>query len=60
MLEATDTEWAPWTGVNANRQKVARLHAVRHVPARPRLRRQGTGWLRRPTPPSLLPARQLL
>ena len=31
MLEATDTQWAPWTGVNANRQKVARLHAIRHV-----------------------------
>jgi len=31
MLAATDTEWAPWTGVNANRQKVARLHAIRHV-----------------------------
>ncbi len=31
MLDATDTEWAPWTGVNANRQKVARLHAIRHV-----------------------------
>ena len=31
MLEATDTEWAPWTGVNANRQKVARIHAIRHV-----------------------------
>ncbi|MCB1013530.1 MAG: polyphosphate kinase 2, partial [Acidimicrobiales bacterium] len=31
MLAATDTDWAPWTGVNANRQKVARLHAIRHV-----------------------------
>jgi len=31
MVDATDTEWAPWTGVNANRQKVARLHAIRHV-----------------------------
>ena len=31
MLEATDSEAAPWTGVNANRQKVARLHAIRHV-----------------------------
>ena len=31
MLAATDTDHAPWTGVNANRQKVARLHAIRHV-----------------------------
>jgi polyphosphate kinase 2 len=31
MLEATDTEFAPWTVIRSNDKKRARLNAIRHV-----------------------------
>ncbi len=59
-LHATDTEWAPWTGVNANRQKVARLHAIRHVLAALPYDGKDPAVAAAPDPTIVAPARTLL